>query len=165
MVWKERSNGQPRCGECEPPEGWIINNLLSFLAYPIGRWPHPKPINLISYAKLGFISETLNTPGLFSIQITPKVKPCGRTNHTVLRRDAALSDPERAPDRARWGGVFSVSRFYHAANFGLGTFLTSVVGPLYFLLLLLVPNKTGAARDYCLFLFMAAGVNPKRIHR
>jgi hypothetical protein len=61
--------------------------------------------------------------------------------------------------------VFSVSRFYHAAKFGLGTFFTSVVGPLYLLLLLLlVLNKTGAARNHCLFLFMAAGVNPKRIY-
>jgi hypothetical protein len=61
------------------------------------------------------------------------------------------------------GGIFSVSRFYHhAAKFGLGTFLTSVVGPIYFfLLLLLVPNKTGAARNHCLFLFMAVGREPQ----
>ncbi len=70
----------------------------------------------------------------------------------------------RRPEVDGGGGIFSVSRFYHhAAKFGLGTFLTSVVGPLYFFffLLLLVPNKTGAVRNHCLFLFMAAGREPQ----
>jgi hypothetical protein len=51
-------------------------------------------------------------------------------------------------------GVFSVSRFYHAAKFGLGTFLTSVVGPLYLLLLLLVPNKAGVQPGIIAFFFL-----------
>ncbi len=47
---------------------------------------------------------------LFSIQITTTVKK-DSVFYTVLLCRAALSGPERAPDRARWGGgkVFRVS--------------------------------------------------------
>jgi hypothetical protein len=66
--------------------------------------------NLLEYYPLAYI-QTLDLLDFFlssNNSHSQKVKPCDRTAR--FSRRVALSDPERAPDRARWrGGLFNVS--------------------------------------------------------